>query len=252
MNKIDLTIYKLTNIVNTSDSESNDTIIAKALLSLRNEIDQWTLEEIAKKYYVSQPSISRFIRKLGFDGFSAFKSALRNSTYTVEYVNPVIQKEFKQATDDIYKDLHQIIEGIKLLKEEDVRDVIKIMMKHENIYFIGSELSMAIVRLLQVKLIALGKNVYTLYKNSYQSEIMKRTTEKDLVIVLSMGQRWYYFLGKEHINKKHKENRMLWTVTDEHEDMDYFDEIVMIGNTKDANLGYHYLMQYVMLLYQMM
>lgn len=95
-------------------------------------------------------------------------------------------------------------------------------------------------------------NVYTLYKLDYQLEILKSIRQDDLIIVLSMGQRWYKIFAQESLGESRKPVKMLWTANPDHEDRQLFNVVADIGKTDDPNIGYHYLMQYVLLIHQML
>lgn len=245
-------IYKLTSVVNSGETENSDTIIAKALFSIRDEIEDRSMDDIAAEFFVSQAGISRFIRKLGYKNFNDFKADLHASVFTMKERTPVIGKDYETAMDDLYEEMKHVAEGIKTLDRMDVLKTVERLKKYQNIYFIGSELSMNILRLLQLKLISQGKNVYTLYKESYQAETLNKLKDGDLLIAVSMGQRWYVSIADELKAKKRHGKRILWTVSEDHQDIEQFDRVVMIGHTDDPNIGYHYLMQFAMMIYQMM
>lgn len=246
-------VYWLTNLVNVGETENSDTMIAKALMSIRHEIGSWSMDRIAQEFYVSQAGISRFIRKAGYRNFSEFKSALQESVYIVEKSNPAIGKNYTDALDSVYTRLKPVPEGLKELDRDDVENTLGLFEKYENIYFFGSELSMSIIRLLQVKLVSQGKNVYAIHNMDYQAEIIGKLTENDLAISISMGGRWFELI-KTKLKKDYVKagSLILWTVSDDHSDRDVFDRVLMMGHADDPNLGYHYLMQLVMLLYEMM
>ena len=245
-------IYKLTSVINSGETENSETIIAKALLSIRDEIEGRSMDDIAAEFFVSQAGISRFIRKLGYKNFNEFKSDLQASAFNMKTRTPVIGKDYESASEDLYEEMKRVAEGIRTLNRKDVLKTVEGLKKYKNIYFIGSELSMNILRLLQLKLISQGKNVYTVYKERYQTETLNKLTDDDLLIAVSMGQRWYISIADELKAKKRHGRRILWTVCEDHQDRDQFDRIVMIGHTDDPNIGYHYLMQFAMIIYQMM
>ena len=249
--KKDLVLFDLANIVNTAEHETNDVIIAKAFLELRDEIDNWTQEQIARKYFVSQAGISRFIGKLGFSSFGQLKNSIRMSQMVIAKMNPAIQRDFQTASTEIRSQLMEVADSIVSLDQREIAETIRLIKEHDTIYFIGSELSMAICRLLQVKLIGNGKNVYTIYNQNYQNEILRFIRPSDLIVVLSMGQRWYKIYARDSLEKNRDPLKMLWTVKPDHEDRQLFRYVVDIGKTDDPNIGYHYLMQFVLLLYQM-
>lgn len=248
----ELLLHILVKIVNTAEAETNDVIIAKAFIEHRDDLDEWTQDEIAEKYYVSQASISRFIRRLGFKNFQDLKLSMIKSQQTVNLIENPEQQSFDQATQGIYTTLSKVTEDFKNLKQSDVEESIHILKEYKTIYFVGSELSMAIIHLLQMKLTAMGKNAYTLYNFPYQSEMMHNIKDDELAVFVSMGQRWYKVFAKDIFKKENKNSRILWTTASDHADQELFSRVFQIGETEDGNIGYHYLMQYILLLYQLL
>jgi len=72
-------LHWLTMFVNTREDMTNDVMVARALIELRDEIEDWSQDDIAEAYFISQASISRFIKKLGFKNFNEVRTALKKS-----------------------------------------------------------------------------------------------------------------------------------------------------------------------------
>ena len=73
MRRFNLTFYDLINIVNDATEQNSDVIIAKALVENRYNLDDLSLDQLSEKYFLSQASISRFIKKSGFKNYAQFK-----------------------------------------------------------------------------------------------------------------------------------------------------------------------------------
>ena len=72
-------IHDLLTLVNSATRETNEIVIARALLENRADLAHLSMDVLSKKYYVSQASITRFIKKIGFEDFRSFKEAMINS-----------------------------------------------------------------------------------------------------------------------------------------------------------------------------
>lgn len=243
-----LLLYFLTEYINTCQSVSADVMVAAALVEERNNLDHLSQEELAKKHFISQPNISRFIRKLGYSDFNEFKRDLKLSQAVIRKGSKPVRESFDFAVNDIHEKLTAITDSIYDLDESSVIRTVRMLREAKNIYFIGSELSMAILRLLQLRLIAMDKKAITIFHNSVQKTTVRTAEPDSLLVVVSMGQRWFKSTDAGKPFEKNKSIRMLWTACADHEDQDLFDHTVLIGDSEDPNLGYHSLMQFVLLL----
>ena len=253
MNDNKRAFQKILNAINNASTQSGDTIIANALYTNRDKLDELSLEALANKYYVSQASISRFIKKLGYKSYSSFRKDLIRSMTELEYFHrPAKEKSdpeqiCSQVTDDIVSavtkvkdtDLNQMVHAVKLLHE------------YKNIYFFGSELSVAIVTLLNHMLIAEGKNSYNILSGSYQNELLDKLTDKDLLVCISIEQRWYQTQMDTKKLEKCKAYKMLWTCDRLHRDVNIFDEAILFAKDVDSEIGYNSLMSFVMMIYRL-
>ena len=188
MNKCkDVTLYDLLYIVNEARHETSDTIIAKAFIESRNELDELSLDQLSQKYYISQASISRFIQKMGYKNYNQFKNALSLSIYRInqehhaqEYLDPLDIRE------QVYQDIASALDCIHDIDMNHLQRGIDTMKQYQTIIFMGSDLSMAITHILQMGLIALGKNAYTIYNLNYQNDVLDTLDNQSLVICISL------------------------------------------------------------------
>lgn len=248
----ELVLYRLASIVNESESFSNDAAIAKAFIELRDEIDQWSQAEIAQKYFVSQSSISRFIQRLGYSGFTEIRGAINKSSYLLNLLSQPPSDRFEETRQNVYNTLKNVTEDMMKLDGAQIVRMTQTMRQFRCVYFMGSDFSMQVVRLLQHKLLSSGIESFTLYKPQMQKSILERAKEDELVIMISLGKRWYL---TEEIGSSLDScacKKMLWTVAEDHPDLEKFDWSVMMGKTDDGNIGYHYLMQFVLIVGQLL
>jgi DNA-binding MurR/RpiR family transcriptional regulator len=241
-------LHWLTMFVNTSDDMTNDVMVARALIELRDDIEDWSQDDIAEAYFISQASISRFIKKLGFKNFNEVRTALKKSQMLASMQEPAREPDYETAVHGIHDDLIRITDSLLEVKREDIETVLSEIRNHRNIWFLGSELSMSITRLMQLKLTGQGKNVYTLYNGDMQTKALETAGRDDLVIVISFGQRWFTVTDIRNRLRDDSYTSMLWTTAKDHQEENRFDRVIRIGRTGDPNLGYHCLMQFEMLI----
>ena len=243
-------LYRLMNIANNAEGAETDTMIAMGMINERAAIDALSMEKLAARYYVSQPAVSRFIKKLGYRSFTAFKADLALSQYVMRQRNPSAEgADPGEALMAMADDMAKAAACIRDLDPARVEVMLERFAGYDNIVFMGSRLSMSIIYLLQIRLTAMGKNAYAFSSHTMQKKMIGEAKEKDLVIFISLQERWYGNLG-EKPSQTCKGHTVLWTVKDHHEDEELFDDVIRIGHMEEQNMGYHVLMGYVMTLYR--
>lgn len=254
MNKCkDVTLYDLLYIVNEARHETSDTIIAKSFIESRNELDELSLDQLSQKYYISQASISRFIQKMGYKNYNQFKNALSLSIYRInqehhaqEYLDPLDIRE------QVYQDISSALDCIHDIDMNHLLRVIDTMKQYQTIIFMGSDLSMAITHILQMGLIALGKNAYTIYNLNYQNDVLDTLDNQSLVICISLEERWFQRLENMDDLFSSCAYKMLWTIQDYHIDEKKFDDVYYFGRKIKENIGYNELMYFALLVYRLL
>ncbi|MCD7840267.1 MAG: hypothetical protein LUG46_06565 [Erysipelotrichaceae bacterium] len=248
-------LYDLLVLVNKSRKETNDTIIAKAFIENRYDLDKLSLEQLSQKCYISQSALSRFIKKMGYKNYNEFKESMHVAMYAINNDHQVISKEKQKNIEEIRNDVHdeiiQAIENINDIDLEHLLRVIQTMNQYQNIIFLGSELSMAMTHLLQIALTNKGKNVYTIYELEYQKEILDKVDQNTLVICISLEERWFKALIQDKELFNNTFYKMLWTIEPQHIDMKLFNDVYMFGKPMNTNVGYNELMYFIMLVYRL-
>lgn len=244
---------KLVSYINNASGSSSETLIASALYTNRDRLDEISLEALADQYYISQASISRFIKKMGYKSYSAFRRDLNRSIVEMEHLY-MPSKEKKSSEEICHQVTQDIINAVNKVEEVDTQRIehtVNLLHQYQNIYFYGSELSVAIVTLLNYMLISKGKNSYNILSSTYQNELLEKFTEEDLLICISIEQRWY----QNWIDTKKLEDckayKMLWTCDRLHRDVHIFDEAILFAKDIGPELGYNSLMSFVMMIYRL-
>ncbi|MBR2809947.1 MAG: MurR/RpiR family transcriptional regulator [Solobacterium sp.] len=243
-------LYRLLNIANYGDDMKTDTMIAIGLINERAAIGDLSMEKLAARYYVSQPAVSRFIKKLGYRSFTAFKADLALSQYVMRQRNPSAEgADPGEALMTMADDMAKAAACIRDLDPARVEVMLDRFSDYGSIIFLGSQLAMSIIYLLQLRLTAMGKSAYAFSSHSMQKKMIGEAKEDDLVIFISLQERWYGGLGEKRA-RACRGHTVLWTVKDHHEDEEAFDDVIHIGQIEEQNMGYHVLMGYVMTLYR--
>ena len=254
--KNNILIGNLLDIVNKAAHETTDVLIAKIFLENRYKLNELSLDDLSNQYYISQASISRFIKKIGYKNYNTFRYDIASSNEKMENVHLIQGRDrINDALTIKEKVLNRINESYQVMKGLNVNDVLHIvdlLNEYQNIVFFGSELSMAMCKILQLGLVTLGKNVYTIYDKNYQNEMLNKASEKDLLICISIEDRWLHFQDALNNLKESKNYKMLWTLNSHMEHLNGFDYVFIFGKQVFDNYGYHELMVLIMLVYQVL
>ncbi len=229
-------------------------LLQKHLSKTGYELDKLTLEQLSQKCYISQSALSRFIKKLGYKNYNEFKEALSVSMYSIKRDHEVLPKERhknnEEMVNDIYQETLRAIDNIYNIDIMHLQRVVNTLKQYQNIVFLGSELSMAITYLLQLALIYLGKNVYTIYEYTYQKEMLEKADKDTLVVFISLEERWFEHFAR-NINICSDAYKMLWTIEEQHTSQEIFEDVYVFGKPLETNFGYSELMYFIMLVYRM-
>lgn len=179
----------------------NELLIARMVLLNINNLEELSLEKLAKLSYVSPASISRFIKKLGFDNYQSFRTKLNDSYSQLSYRRSAKQKEF-----DIIEYGDHLIECIEIFKTVDMnhlRKLIDMMIDSNSVTFLGSYYSLGAFYTVQLDLIAKGIPCF-LFQREENNIHMPLLKKDDLVVILSASGGFFHSLDLEKI-KEYKE-----------------------------------------------
>lgn len=166
--------------------------IARYILEHYEEIIHINIGDISKDIDVSESSIVRFTKKLGYSGFRDFKYACaqdvsenRVSHYdeleieSTDYAN-VMHNFFLNHISNIQNNLKQ-------LNTKTLSEVAELIDANDNLYIVGAYLSGNLAQNLYYRLRLLYKNVFLI--DSFTSSILEKSWlgEGDLVIAISQS-----------------------------------------------------------------
>jgi len=244
----------LLDFVDNAEKDSVDVQIAEALLKERRNLDSLSLDKLAERYYISQASFSRFMKRMGFSNYSDFKSALVESqAYMDQLYTDTARKKITvtEVKDEVYDNILSALHVVHEKSSEDLLKVIHTLDVSHTVIFAGSSLSMSILRILELALSADDKVVEMIHLIPRQVEKLKTLKEDDIFIAVSLEGRWYSSLKERLDVSELKCRKMLWTIDPDHEDQEKFDDTVIFGETAEMDYGYNEYMYFVMLIYQL-
>ncbi|MCQ8211077.1 MurR/RpiR family transcriptional regulator [Cetobacterium somerae] len=172
----------------------NEKKISYYLLENIDEIKVLNTYDLAVKCDVSQASIVRFAKKLGFKGFPEFKIALagdlamKNNEKEIQIIYDEIRVDDTTevlAKKVVYENIKSVEDTYKVLNFQEIEKAVESIEKADRIFLLGAGFSGIIARDFQYKLWELGKNV--IFETDQHIQLTNASTAKkgDLVFVIS-------------------------------------------------------------------
>lgn len=168
----------------TSDAmlklSSNEQTIMTYVVKNMHVVKNMSIRDLANTCFVSTTTIFRFVKKLGYNGYSEFIDDLAMTEADTRKINiPSI------VQNDNYRDsyLKNIVEAVKVITDEKIDKFQSIMNKNPDIYVIAEGLSREVGHYFTCLLTTVGYNVI-FPRESYEKEMLLRRVKKDDVLLV--------------------------------------------------------------------
>ncbi len=150
----------------------------------------FTITELAEKCDVSEASIFRFAKTIGYKEYPELKIAIANQEYHSYSLNmnkdDSMSTLFSKVCDDVLSSLGKTK---NLLKEEALNKTVELIMGSKSIYLFGVANSGNICGDFEHKLFRLGFNARSLTDSHMQIIAASQITKKQLIIAVSHSGR---------------------------------------------------------------
>lgn len=156
--------------------------VADYIISEKGNVSLMALQEITKKISVSEATIVRFVRKLGFKGFIDFKLRIAKET----------QNEIELNSDDYITNISNYVaktieETKALTNKEEVEKAISLIEESEAIYAFGLGASGVAAQELHNRFMRYGKNGNFASDSHLQIMYASLFKSTDVVIIISLS-----------------------------------------------------------------
>ncbi len=169
-------------------------IIAEYIISLGENIKDYSARSIAKETYTSPATVLNLCKKVGHSGFQNFKDAYLEE---IEYLNRqfgVVNPNIPFSEDDtIYKVANKlgilyketIDDTLSLLHHDLFQKAVQLLIRSENIHIYSKGTALNIAESFKEKMMKIGKNVYIVNNSNYQRYDVYCIKKQDCVIFIS-------------------------------------------------------------------
>ena len=190
------------------------------LLSHLGELDQLSMSDVARETYVSKSTVSRLVRRLGFESYDEFLDETRGFmgqdlavTLQVSRAQRVLLREDSPRYLDDYIDevCASLIQLKELVSQRDVDELIECTLAHETAFF-ATDKPLSMARDLQTAYLLAGKLIRVGETKQKRRQIAGELSEGSLAIVFSNYGR-YVEGNRSMLEGMRRRGVTLWLVT---------------------------------------
>jgi len=240
--KLPLDSYTMFQVLMSSFSSTNYT--RSEFFLILNIIDSLgtnkslSIEELSSVSGVSMSSISRFIKKLGFDNYADFRVRMVSM---IEVTRAVRKAKFGHIdaldTTPIFNNINQTKETADLKK---IRKIIKYIRSFEKRLFIGSVEDLSTFSPLRKDLFACGYPCYLFYDLQTQIKMLNMADNNTCIILPTVNNVYVEHYRKDiNTAKKHGAGTVLFTQSLRDSFSDLFDFSYKYGEDDASNFGFY-------------
>ena len=180
-------IETLLTYYNRSDKNSIDHAVIEKILENIHSLKNATIYDLAEMCYSSPATISRLMRKLGFENYTEFKAQIGNALKNFRYFNRNSNgMEMSGDSDPVPEYFQMLIQKILILKErityQQIAEISDHLHQAENIAFYSSQEGM--LHVLQKAMILSGKKANVYEDISTQEDSLKAVGENTAVFAV--------------------------------------------------------------------
>ncbi|MCD7906011.1 MAG: MurR/RpiR family transcriptional regulator [Clostridiales bacterium] len=186
INSLDFKIKSVYPILRQSEKRAADYI-----LNNKKGVADMSMKDFAEKAGVSQPTVMRMVKALGFEGYMAFKRYLKYNRNDSEIpadnaLRPWDTME-SLAAKTVASSIHMLEETLQTINIKNLEQAVNIIVSSENIAVCGVENSYSIALDLTNKLTYLGIKCIS-YSDVYLQKVSaSNLTSKDAAVCISLS-----------------------------------------------------------------
>lgn len=172
------------------DMTDSEKYIADYILDNPEEIYNLKIDTIAKKLSLSLPTVFRFAKKLGYDGFKDFKvDLIKEMAVGLNIsIGGIEEGDLQKTTENIFQVMSKnIIETLNIIDYADLQKVIDILSSAKKIYFFGVSSSVSVAMDGYFKFIRAGYECHYNADSYTQRVLSTQTTKSDVSLGISFS-----------------------------------------------------------------
>lgn len=172
---------KINTILNNSQQGDIDYMICNYIKMNLKEVAFMSIEELARKSYVSKAKISKFIKKLAYDNYIAFKD---DCLLELEIRKQVTNTNYFLTKKHLHDSLSWIEKNLMKIEQSQIDYFVRKIKKAKHVYLYGVAYSHLLCKYLQYEGDLFQKDMLVLDENESTIELK----EDDLLLVIGIEE----------------------------------------------------------------
>lgn len=172
---------KINTILNNSQQGDIDYTICNYIKINLKEVAFMSIEELARKSYVSKAKISKFIKKLAYDNYIAFKD---DCLLELEIRKQVTNTNYFLTKKHLHDSLSWIEKNLMKIEQSQIDYFVRKIKKAKHVYLYGVAYSHLLCKYLQYEGDLFQKDMLVLDENESTIELK----ENDLLLVIGIEE----------------------------------------------------------------
>ena len=172
---------KINTILNNSQQGDIDYTICNYIKINLKEVAFMSIEELARKSYVSKEKISKFIKKLAYDNYIAFKD---DCLLELEIRKQVTNTNYFLTKKHLHDSLSWIEKNLMKIEQSQIDYFVRKIKKAKHVYLYGVAYSHLLCKYLQYEGDLFQKDMLVLDENESTIELK----EDDLLLVIGIEE----------------------------------------------------------------
>jgi len=166
------------------DLTENEHKLFEFVVSNMEEINGKSIRDVASMAYVSTATFIRFVRKIGFSGYSEFATVIK---FTLINRNENPDKNIFYTENNSYREsyLKNIEETVRVLKEKQLNLIASKLRKKPDIYFFAKDTTKHLVEYLDFIYSMAGFRVFFPRDENYRKIAEKQINSNSIVFIMS-------------------------------------------------------------------
>lgn len=165
---------------------------ADFVVSHRTETQKMSISDLAEKSEVAEATLSRFVRRLGYRGFSDFKMELAKSLASSEQEFSPLSGEVREndSFSDVCRKLYAadedaVTQTLRLIDEDNIRKAADLIEMADKVFCMGQGGSMVIAEEASHIFATIGSKYFSISDNHMQAIYSSTMSENDLILYFS-------------------------------------------------------------------
>lgn len=202
-----IVVYRLINLLNDSEYDSTDAHIAESLLDMIKDIEHMPIDKVADKCHISKSTLSKFVKRLGFEDYREFRENARNEKKRAGYHNYeekvpmdrfIGQYGIERFLGILSEDIRHFLSGID---RNQISALAQALHKYKKVAAFGSVYSETVAMDFMYEIAGVGKYIKTNIYDVKQEQYINEADEDTLIIIFSNSGQYIYENGMKPLNQ---------------------------------------------------